>query len=305
MLYAIVAVTILILDQALKYWTVLHFAAPPASAVVTSSASEALIPGVLDLTRVHNYGAAWGILENARWLFIVITVVFIVAVILLLKMKIVKGDFGRWTLIFVLAGAVGNGIDRVIQGYVVDMFALQGILDWFPVFNIADIFITVGGILFCLYIIFHKDPLSGQKQPAEAGETAPARRASRTEYSEPSGDRKAAHAAPRRPERPARREPVDLPPVKPADPEDPFAEWLGPQGGAPRKAAPKPEEPVVRVIESAPMPELRQRPAAEPGAAAESGAKPAAEAKKPAVPPYKPVEEEFSLEDILNEFRDV
>jgi signal peptidase II len=301
MLYAIVAVTILILDQALKYWTVLHFAAPVAPGVATSSASETLIPGIIDLTRVHNYGAAWGILENARWLFILITIVFIVAVILLLKMNIVRGRFGRWTLICVLAGAVGNGIDRVIQGYVVDMFEFSFFT--FPVFNIADIFITVGGILFCLYIIFHKDPLDGRKQPAETGETAARKHtAAKTEYTEPV--RRERRAAPRQ-ERPVRRDPVELPPVKPANPEDPFAEWLGPRGGTPRQAqsapAPAADEPVVRVIESAPMPELRKKTAPEQAPAPTPQAKPAAAAKAP----YAPVEEEFSLEDILNEFRDV
>ncbi|MGI5936297.1 MAG: signal peptidase II [Oscillospiraceae bacterium] len=154
MLYAIVTVLILILDQGLKYWTTLNI--PYGDGV------RNLIPGFIRLTNIHNYGAAFGILQNTRWLLIAVTVIFAVAVILLVSTKTIKGAFGRWTAIMVLAGALGNGIDRVLHGYVVDMLEFEFIN--FEVFNVADIFITVGGILLCLYVIFQRDAIELKKR---------------------------------------------------------------------------------------------------------------------------------------------
>ena len=63
---------------------------------------------------------------------------------------------GRWSLVLVIAGALGNAIDRVVHGFVVDLFDFR--LINFPVFNVADIFICVGGALFVIYFMFqHKD----------------------------------------------------------------------------------------------------------------------------------------------------
>ena len=148
MLYAIVAVIILILDQAMKYWVTRN--------IPLDAAGGELIPGLVGLTKSHNYGAAFSILQNARVLFIVLTVVFIIIAVSLLFLNVIRGGAGRWSLVAVLSGAIGNGIDRAIQGYVVDMFRFEFIR--FPIFNVADIFITLGGISFCLYVILHKDP---------------------------------------------------------------------------------------------------------------------------------------------------
>ena len=147
MLYAIVAVLILILDQATKYWTTLNIA--------LDTGTKDFIPGVVHFANIHNYGAAYGFLQNARWFFVILTVIFAAAVIVLLAIPVIKGKFGRWMVVVVLAGALGNCIDRLFLGYVVDMIELEFIS--FPVFNVADIFITLGGIAFCLYVIFHKD----------------------------------------------------------------------------------------------------------------------------------------------------
>ena len=155
MLYAIVAVIILIIDQAVKYWTTLNIA--------LNSEPKSFIPGLIELTNVHNKGAAFGILEDARWFFIILTVVFVAVVVYLLSKNIIKGKLGRWMLIMVMAGGIGNCIDRVINGYVVDMFNVQFME--FAVFNVADIFITVCGIIFCLYVIFHKEPEEEEAVP--------------------------------------------------------------------------------------------------------------------------------------------
>lgn len=159
MLYAIVTVLALIIDQAVKYWVTL--------AIELDVGTVTVIPGILSLTNIHNTGAAFGILENARWLFVILAIVFVVLVVVALSKNIIRSPLGRWSAVLVTAGALGNCIDRIMQGYVVDMFRL----DFFPsfaVFNVADILITVCGILFCVYIIFGSDFKSGEekaKQP--------------------------------------------------------------------------------------------------------------------------------------------
>jgi signal peptidase II len=142
MLYAIVAALVLILDQGLKYWISMHLA--------LNEGTKVLIPGIVRLTHVQNFGAAFSILKNlgfARWLFVAIAVIFFAAVIYALA-KNLSDRFGRWMALLVMTGALGNGIDRAIHGYVVDMFELEFM--HFAVFNLEDIFITVCGILLCL-----------------------------------------------------------------------------------------------------------------------------------------------------------
>ncbi len=155
MIYAIVAVLILILDQGMKYYT--------TGTLPVGTAVKELVPGFLQLRNVHNSGSAFSFLNGwpyARWLFLGVTLVFAVLVILALSNRWIKGGFGRWMALFILAGALGNGIDRCIYGYVVDMFEFAfklPLVGSFPVFNVADVFITCGAIAFCLYVLFHKE----------------------------------------------------------------------------------------------------------------------------------------------------
>lgn len=163
--YVIVVLLILIADQAVKYWT--------SVSIPVNAASRSFIPGVIDLTNIHNSGAAFGILRDAgaRWLFIVLAVAFVALVVWLLKANVIKGKFGRWMLVMVMAGGVGNCLDRIISGYVVDMFSFTFWKD-FPVFNVADIFISVCGVLFCIYLLRNKDDLN-DKSIAEAAPRVP------------------------------------------------------------------------------------------------------------------------------------
>ncbi len=150
MLYAIAAVIVLIIDQATKYWTILN--------LIPNGTAKPFIPGFIELVNVHNTGAAFGIFDGgwARWIFVVLTLIFTVAVIYMFSKNIISGGLGRWSLVMVLAGGLGNCIDRMFNGYVVDMFHFQFME--FAVFNVADIFITVFGIVFCCFLIFHKEP---------------------------------------------------------------------------------------------------------------------------------------------------
>ncbi len=113
---------------------------------------KAFLPGVLRLTLVHNFGAAFSIMQNMRWLFVAATLVLIAAAVWAFLKKKVTYPLARWSLSAVVAGAIGNCIDRIRFGYVVDMFETEFMS--FPVFNIADCFITVGGIIFCIYLFF-------------------------------------------------------------------------------------------------------------------------------------------------------
>ena len=147
MLYSIVALLVVILDQAVKYWV---------TNTLMGYDIVKFIPGVISLVNVPNDGAAFSLLSGggARIYFIIVTVVFCIAVILALATNFVSGRVARWSLVMVAAGGFANCIDRVIYGYVVDMFKVE--LFNFAIFNVADIFITVFAIVFALAIIFEK-----------------------------------------------------------------------------------------------------------------------------------------------------
>ncbi len=149
MLYAIVGALVIILDQWVKFWV--------ADAIAYGTGVKTFIPGVLSLVNIHNDGAAFSILSggDARIYFILLTVVFTVAVIIALASRFISGRIARWSIVLVTAGGLSNCIDRVIYGYVQDMFKVE--LFNFAVFNVADIFITVFAIIFAIAMIFEKD----------------------------------------------------------------------------------------------------------------------------------------------------
>lgn len=108
--------------------------------------------GVFHLTYVENRGAAFGILQNQKWFFIVLTAIVLAVVIYVALRQKFKHPILCTALSLLAGGAVGNLIDRVVYGYVVDF--LDFCLIDFPVFNIADIFIVIGAILLAIYFIF-------------------------------------------------------------------------------------------------------------------------------------------------------
>lgn len=109
-----------------------------------------VIPGVVGLTYVQNDGAAFSSFRGMQWLFAVIFLVFTVAVIWEYRKKSLPfTTFERWCIAAIYAGGLGNMIDRMRLGYVVDMIETRFIN--FPVFNVADCFITCG----CIILIFH------------------------------------------------------------------------------------------------------------------------------------------------------
>ena len=109
------------------------------------------IPGLLSLTYVRNTGAAFSSFEGAQWLFAVVFVLFTVAIIWEFSGKRWPfTTFERWLIVGIYGGGVGNMIDRFRFGYVVDMIETDFMV--FPVFNVADCFITCSAILLLLHL---------------------------------------------------------------------------------------------------------------------------------------------------------
>ena len=159
MLCFVFAALIVILDQFIKRWVML---------TIVMHESKPLIPGIIGLTYERNTGAAFSILADQRWLLIGIA--FLAALLLIaILLRYNDGFWGTLGLSAVLGGTVGNLIDRITQGPVVDMFELQFMN--FAIFNIADIFITLGGITFLIYFII--TTIRPQKKHAPVYEEAP------------------------------------------------------------------------------------------------------------------------------------
>ena len=111
------------------------------------------IDGLFHLTYVQNTGAAFSSFQGMRWLFVVIFMVLTAAIIWeYFKKPLPFSTFERWCIAAVYGGALGNVIDRVRLGYVVDMICVD-FVD-FPVFNVADCFITCGCVLLIVHVIF-------------------------------------------------------------------------------------------------------------------------------------------------------
>ena len=147
MFYAVcslLALGLLALDQWSKAWI---------TANLPLGETMDFLPGVLGLRAVHNYGAAWSSFSGMRWLLSAVTAAILIAVLVLLLRGVVRHPAGRVAGALILAGGLGNLIDRVRLGYVVDMFHF---VFWpsYPVFNLADICIVAGAILGAIYYLF-------------------------------------------------------------------------------------------------------------------------------------------------------
>lgn len=130
-----------------------------ASATLKGSEDIILIPGILQLHYLENTGGAFSLFENKLPLFYITTpILLIILIYLFLKTPAVKHYFILWiTYIVLIAGALGNFIDRVVYRYVID-FIYFSLID-FPVFNVADIYVTCSvAMLFYLILFYFKDP---------------------------------------------------------------------------------------------------------------------------------------------------
>jgi len=117
--------------------------------------SYELFPNVLHLTYVENTGAAFSMLSGKTTLLIVLPIVVCAAIGYFLIRGYIKNAIEKWSLVLILSGAVGNVIDRIFRGAVVDFFEIK--LFKFAIFNVADIFVTIGAVLLFVYILFLAD----------------------------------------------------------------------------------------------------------------------------------------------------
>lgn len=155
MLYAVLAVALVLLDQLTKYLT---------RANIPLGGAVPFLPGVLDFTYVRNTGAAFSLLREHTWLLTLVSALVVLAVCALVLKGYVSGPLGRLAAALVLAGGVGNLIDRAVFGYVTDM--IRTLFITFPVFNVADCCITVGAPLLFIYLA-----LSWGKEEKKEGPT--------------------------------------------------------------------------------------------------------------------------------------
>jgi signal peptidase II len=122
-----------------------------------------LIPNVVGLTYVQNTGMAFSSLSGQTAFLALVSLVASVGIaIILAKNLLFSNPYGKWPLALILAGAVGNLIDRVFMGFVTDMIEVLFIN--FAVFNVADCCVVVGGILLAIYVLFFWDKLEPKKE---------------------------------------------------------------------------------------------------------------------------------------------
>ena len=141
---AVLAAGLLVLDQWLKHWIILN---------LPLGESLPLFPGFVELLTVHNYGAAWSSFSGQRVLLLFATSLIISTLILLMARRVVRHPLGVAACCLVISGGIGNLIDRVRFGYVVDMFHFEF---WpsYPVFNVADVCVVCGAILGAIYYMW-------------------------------------------------------------------------------------------------------------------------------------------------------
>ncbi|MCL2397653.1 MAG: signal peptidase II [Defluviitaleaceae bacterium] len=137
------------IDQFTKYLAVTHLR--PITEFV-------LIDGVFSLRYAENSGMAFGLFQDGRWVFVVLTVAVLSGVVWFYAAlpKTRYHNTVRFFLLMFIGGALGNFVDRLLQGYVVDFFFFS--LINFPIFNMADIFLVVAVVAMAFITLFVKEP---------------------------------------------------------------------------------------------------------------------------------------------------
>ena len=147
-IYGLIFIVFLVIDQITKYFAV---------AALQGNASVHLIGDFLRFTYVENRGAAFGILQNQRLFFIISTIILTGCIIYMIVFSKKLTNPTKLTLSLILSGAIGNFIDRLRLGYVIDFVDVRfGSFYNFPVFNVADSCLVVGTIILIILILFNK-----------------------------------------------------------------------------------------------------------------------------------------------------
>lgn len=125
-----------------------------------------IIDGLLDFTYVQNRGAAFGMFADQRWVFLIATVALLAAIIILWAKGFITHITGTIAAVLIVAGGVGNMIDRILLGYVVDFIDISPLFS-FAVFNVADCCVCIGAVFLAIYILFFMDDKKfGKKEKA-------------------------------------------------------------------------------------------------------------------------------------------
>lgn len=149
---------LVLVDQLLKIWVLNSLAGGP---------SVLLIPHLLQLTYVENRGAAFGIMQGRIGILSIVTLAVIVGMLVLLIRGIFKNKMVMWSIGLIIAGGLGNLIDRMTRGFVVDYLDISPLFS-FPVFNFADCCVVIGTVLLMFYLLVLED--RDKKKAAKAAE---------------------------------------------------------------------------------------------------------------------------------------
>ncbi|SCH14149.1 signal peptidase II [Romboutsia sp. 1001713B170207_170306_H8] len=145
MIYEIIIAILIGLDQLSKYFALNY---------LKDMGSIPIIQSIFHLTYVENRGAAFGMFQNNQIIFIIVASIASIFGLYYLHKKNMH-IVGKVGILLIISGAIGNLIDRVRLGFVVDYFDFRII--WEYVFNVADVFVVVGTVLLCIYILFFED----------------------------------------------------------------------------------------------------------------------------------------------------
>ena len=142
MIYELIIAILIGLDQLSKYWALNY---------LQEIGSIPIIQNVFHLTYVENRGAAFGMFQNNQVIFVIVAIVASIFGLYYLHKKNMN-FIGKSGIVLIISGAIGNLIDRVRLGFVVDYFDFR--IVWEYVFNVADVFVVVGTLMLCIYILF-------------------------------------------------------------------------------------------------------------------------------------------------------
>ncbi len=323
MVYGIIGLLALLIDQFLKFWTV--------SNVDLNTGIQPLIPGFLHITYIKNFGAAFGLFSGAgwlRWVLLVLLLAFTAAMVYAFIKGYFRTGFVKVSGALLLAGLLGNGIDRAIYGYVPDIFEFEPFR--FAIFNLADVLVLIGGILFVVAIL--TGGLRAADEYDDYEEEVPVRRARTAPRTAPTAApsaRGTAAPSPARERAAGNGVPTAVPRVKRVIDESTIPVPVRPARtvAAPRTAEPQRTAEPVRRTASAPAAQSRAGLAAQNDATVRTVARPAQSAARvpaaPAAPKAAPAPvreapkaspapakeapkastEEFDLDSILAEFK--
>lgn len=148
----ILAAVLAMIDQIIKYFVTIYL--QPVGTV-------SVIDNLFKLTYVENRGVAFGMFSDMRWIFVAFTLILIIAIIIIMFTKRPKGTFLYICFALIIGGGIGNLIDRIFYGYVIDYLSIS----FFPpVCNFADYCITAGTVMLVIYVLFFSELLNSNSK---------------------------------------------------------------------------------------------------------------------------------------------